>query len=256
MLAVFLAATSFAPGAPLRGAVVAPRRAAAPVAFGDFDTLHSVTTQIAELVDADGPSACTARVGAPGWVAPRRCRRHRLLHRSSRCARAPLRPPAQSLLKLTPPPPSTARSARARRPSRACRRPRRAASDRVRRHPGPRRPPPLEWRMRTCCLRFKLTRHHTTLHTRSRPQHVAEVAALEHRPVRGRRPSRAPFSPAPSPRRAARARRPATPSPSPSRSAPPLPLPSHLSPPRRAQPRSSSRLPPREARGRGGRSPP
>ena len=71
MLAVFLAATSFAPGAPLRGAVVAPRRAAAPVAFDtlDFDTLHSVTTQIAELVDADGERVYGA-VDAPGWVAP------------------------------------------------------------------------------------------------------------------------------------------------------------------------------------------
>ena len=70
MLAVFLAATSFAPGAPLRGAVVAPRRAAAPVADTlDFDTLHSVTTQIAELVDADGERVYGA-VDAPGWVAP------------------------------------------------------------------------------------------------------------------------------------------------------------------------------------------
>ena len=69
MLAVFLAATSFAPGAPLRGAVVAPRRAAAPVAAIDFDTLHSVTTQIAELVDADGERVYGA-VDAPGWVAP------------------------------------------------------------------------------------------------------------------------------------------------------------------------------------------
>ena len=69
MLAVFLAATSFAPGAPLRGAVVAPRRAAAPVAALDFDTLHSVTTQIAELVDADGERVYGA-VDAPGWVAP------------------------------------------------------------------------------------------------------------------------------------------------------------------------------------------
>ncbi len=69
MLAVFLAATSFAPGAPLRGAVVAPRRAAAPVAAYDFDTLHSVTTQIAELVDADGERVYGA-VDAPGWVAP------------------------------------------------------------------------------------------------------------------------------------------------------------------------------------------
>ena len=69
MLAVFLAATSFAPGAPLRGAVVAPRRAAAPVASVDFDTLHSVTTQIAELVDADGERVYGA-VDAPGWVAP------------------------------------------------------------------------------------------------------------------------------------------------------------------------------------------
>ena len=69
MLAVFLAATSFAPGAPLRGAVVAPRRAAAPVAAFDYDTLHSVTTQIAELVDADGERVYGA-VDAPGWVAP------------------------------------------------------------------------------------------------------------------------------------------------------------------------------------------
>ena len=69
MLAVFLAATSFAPGAPLRGAVVAPRRTAAPVAAFDYDTLHSVTTQIAELVDADGERVYGA-VDAPGWVAP------------------------------------------------------------------------------------------------------------------------------------------------------------------------------------------
>ena len=134
MLAVFLAATSFAPGAPLRGAVVAPRRAAAPVAAYDFDTLHSVTTQIAELVDADGERVYGA-VDAPGWVAPVGAVVIAFFTTLlPMCARRP-RPPAQFLRPphppLTPSPPSTARSPRARRPSRACRRPRRAASDRV-----------------------------------------------------------------------------------------------------------------------------
>ena len=136
MLAVFLAATSFAPGAPLRGAVVAPRRAAAPVAFDtlDFDTLHSVTTQIAELVDADGERVYGA-VDAPGWVAPVGAVVIAFFTTLLPMCARPLRPPAQLLRPahppLTPPPPSTARWPRARRPSRACRRPRRAASDRV-----------------------------------------------------------------------------------------------------------------------------
>ena len=131
MLAVFLAATSFAPGAPLRGAVVAPRRAAAPVAFADFDTLHSVTTQIAELVDADGERVYGA-VDAPGWVAPVGAVVIAFFTTLlPMCARRSPARPRNYCSWLTPPPPSTARSPRARRPSRACRRPRRAASDRV-----------------------------------------------------------------------------------------------------------------------------
>ena len=130
MLAVFLAATSFAPGAPLRGAVVAPRRAAAPVAAFDYDTLHSVTTQIAELVDADGERVYGA-VDAPGWVAPVGAVVIAFFTTLLPMCARPLRPPAQLLhtSKLTPPPPSTVRSLRVRRPSRACRRPRRAASE-------------------------------------------------------------------------------------------------------------------------------
>ena len=134
MLAVFLAATSFAPGAPLRGAVVAPRRAAAPVAafdFADFDTLHSVTTQIAELVDADGERVYGA-VDAPGWVAPVGAVVIAFFTTLlPMCACRSVARPRNYCPPLTPPPPSTARSPRARRPSRACRRPRRAASDRV-----------------------------------------------------------------------------------------------------------------------------
>ena len=112
MLAVFLAATSFAPGAPLRGAGVAPRRAAAPVAAIDFDTLHSVTTQIAELVDADGERVYGA-VDAPGWVAPvgavviaffttllPKCARRSVARPRSYCG--------LHTSTLTPPPPSTA----------------------------------------------------------------------------------------------------------------------------------------------------
>ena len=134
MLAVFLAATSFAPGAPLRGAVVAPRRAAAPVAAYDFDTLHSVTTQIAELVDADGERVYGA-VDAPGWVAPVGAVVIAFFTTLlPMCARRAT--PARAIIAASTPtahsfPPSTARSPRARRPSRACRRPRRAASDRV-----------------------------------------------------------------------------------------------------------------------------
>ena len=96
MLAVFLAATSFAPGAPLRGAVVAPRRAAAPVAFSDFDTLHSVTTQIAELVDADGERVYGA-VDAPGWVAPVGAVVIAFFTTLLPMCARPLRPPAQLL---------------------------------------------------------------------------------------------------------------------------------------------------------------
>ena len=132
MLAVFLAATSFAPGAPLRGAVVAPRRAAAPVAAVDFDTLHSVTTQIAELVDADGERVYGA-VDAPGWVAPVGAVViaffTTLLPMCARCAT-----PARAIIAACTP---TAHSftslysalAPGERPSRACRRPRRAASE-------------------------------------------------------------------------------------------------------------------------------
>ena len=131
MLAVFLAATSFAPGAPLRGAVVAPRRAAAPVSALDFDTLHSVTTQIAELVDADGERVYGA-VDAPGWVAPVGAVVIAFFTTLlPMCARRSAARPRNYCPPLTPSPPSTARSPRARRPSRACRRPRRAASDRV-----------------------------------------------------------------------------------------------------------------------------
>ena len=96
MLAVFLAATSFAPGAPLRGAVVAPRRAAAPVAAYDFDTLHSVTTQIAELVDADGERVYGA-VDAPGWVAPVGAVVIAFFTTLLPMCARPLRPPAQLL---------------------------------------------------------------------------------------------------------------------------------------------------------------
>ena len=97
MLAVFLAATSFAPGAPLRGAVVAPRRAAAPVAaVPDFDTLHSVTTQIAELVDADGERVYGA-VDAPGWVAPVGAVVIAFFTTLLPMCARPLRPPAQLL---------------------------------------------------------------------------------------------------------------------------------------------------------------
>ena len=130
MLAVFLAATSFAPGA--RCAAPSSRRAvrlprSLPI---DFDTLHSVTQR-------GSPSwwARTARVygavDAPGWVAPVGAVVIAFFTTLLPMCARPLRPPAQLLhtSKLTPPPPSTVRSLRVRRPSRACRRPRRAASE-------------------------------------------------------------------------------------------------------------------------------